>query len=279
MNPALRCSKTVVVAVAGAFAVASDQGGESVSASFVNEKLSLSYPKKYYEGAKIRGLPKITYQDGKGPPFGVGPARYVIELIPRHQQPRHGGRYYYPSYSVIYMTPLRDQTVANFDRAYPGLSGSADLLHELLKERPNDLYAWTVRRSRPSGGWVIPDQPFNNAGACLLAKFRTISTTWGDGCRFLTYYRQGKAGYGAANEELLYNFQGMTKDNQFYISARLAVRHDRLPDSIDDPKAASNETEEEQRIEHDRIDRWPDRSFYPPLTALDSMIASLQIMQ
>jgi len=102
-----------------------------------------------------------------------------------------------------------------------------------------------------------------------------ISTNRGDGCRFVTCYRNGETGYGATNEELLYNFQGMTKRNDFYISARLAVRHDQLPDSIDDPRSASDETEREKRAENGRIDRWSDKSFYPPLAQLDSMLESL----
>jgi hypothetical protein len=275
MNPAKYCSTVVLIAVIRTTG-ASNQESELGSATFGNEKLSLSYPKKYYEAAKIDTLPKKIYE-GKGSPFRVGPSRYAIELIPYHQQPRDGGRYDYPSYSVVYVTPLHDQTVADFDKAYPGLSDSGRLLQELLKERPTDLFAWLVRQSRPSGRWVLPDEPFNNAGALLLAKFRTISTSWGTGCRFLTYYRNGKAGYGATNEELLYNFQGITKNSAFYISARVAVRHDRLPDSIDDPRAASEETEEEQRAEHDRTDVWPDKSFFPPLARLDCIIESLEI--
>jgi len=257
----------------------SNQQDGWISVSFSNENFSLSYPRKYYLDAKIHMLSKKIDSEETGPPFNVGPARYVIELTPRKQEQRLSGRYYYPSYSVIYVTPLHDDTVADFDKAYPGLSGNARLLHQLLKDRPNDLYAWTAQRSAPSHGWILPDEPFSNAGALLLARFRIISSSWGDGCRFLTYYRNGKAGYGATNQELLYNFQGTTKRNDLYVSARLAVRHDRLPDSIDDPRAASDETEQEQRAEHDRIDRWPDKSFYPPLTQLDSMMESLQFMQ
>jgi hypothetical protein len=42
---------------------------------------------------------------------------------------------------------------------------------------------------------------------------------------------------------------------------------------------ASNETEEKQHAKHDRINRWPDKSFDPPLERLDSMMESLQTMQ
>jgi hypothetical protein len=276
VNPAFRCGTLALIATIST-AAASDRHDDLIEATFNSERLSFLYPTKYYQGAEIRTLRKKIAGEEAGPPFGVGPARYAIELIPDRQQSRHTGRYYYPSYSVIYITPLHDQSVASFDKAYPGLSST--LLRELLKDQPKDLYAWTVRRSKPSASWIVPDEPFTNAGACLLARFRIFSTGWGEGCRFLTYYRNGKAGYGATNEELLYNFQGITKNNDFYISARLAVRHDRLPDSIDDPRAASDETEKEQRAEHDRIDRWPDESFYPPLTRLDSMIKSLKIMR
>src|SRR6516164_11493487 len=107
--------------------------------------------------------------------------------------------------AVVLIAVIRTTGASNQESelvsAYPGLSDSGRLLQELLKERPTDLFAWIVRRSRPSGRWVLPDEPFNNAGALLLAKFRTISTSWGACCRFLTYYRNGKAGYGATNEE------------------------------------------------------------------------------
>jgi hypothetical protein len=278
MNPVFHCSALIFILAIDALA-SSEREDKLALATFISEKISLAYPTKYYQDAKIHTLPKKIYGGGAGPPFGAGPARYAIEFSSHRQQARHAGRYYYPSYSVIYVTPLHDPTVPDFDKAYPGLSGTVRLLRELLKDAPNDLYLWTAQRSSPSRGWILPDEPFSNAGACLLARFLIISASWGDGCRFLTYYRNGKAGYGATNQELVYNFQGTLKHNDFYVSARLAVRHDRLPDSIDDPRAASEETEEEQRAEHDRINRWPNKSFYPPLTQLDSMIESLRIKQ
>ena len=137
---------------------ASNQKDALISASFSSEKVSLAYPSKYYRDAKILALPKKTNGDEPGPPFNVGPARYVIELTPHRQAQRLSGRYYYPSYSVIYVTPLHDETVADFDKTYPGLSSIARLLHQLLKDRPNDLYTWTAQRSAPSHPWRLPDE-------------------------------------------------------------------------------------------------------------------------
>jgi hypothetical protein len=202
----------------------------------------------------------------------------VIEL--KHQPRsnwREGGRYYYPSSSAIYVTPLFDRTVRDFAAAYPSLHENALGLRKILLLDRRQFYAQT------KGGWLsaeslqLPDEPFSNAGACLLAHYKRLTQPNATGYRVLTYYRNAMAGYGATNTELHYQYQGLTTDERFFLTARLAVRHDRLPDSIDDPRAERDETPVAERAERRRINGWKEESFFPPLPALDEMIGSIQI--
>lgn len=186
-------------------------------------------------------------------------------------------RYFQPSYSMIYITPLRDVGVPNFQRAYPTVAENYGRLQRLLASHPTDLDRYYEEIFKRTQNYELPDEPFNNAGAALLARPRFWHLKWGTGVRFLTYYRQGKAGYGATNAELFYNFQGVTSDKHYYISARLAVRHSALPDSIDDRRAASEGTTQENRAEYQRINSWNDETFFPKLTDLDEMMGSLRI--
>jgi hypothetical protein len=202
----------------------------------------------------------------------------VIEL--RHQPRSHWNgedRYYYPSHSAIFVTPLYDTSVKDFAAAYPSLHENVLSLQKLLLLTRQQFYARLERRSKDRERLELPDEPFSNAEACLLAHYKRLTQPRCSGYRILTYYRQGTAGYGATNTELHYQYQGLTTDGKFVLTARLAVHHDRLPDSIDDPRAASDETEAEQLAERKRINAWKEDSFFPPLPALDEMIGSIRI--
>jgi len=234
-------------------------------------------PTDYFANVTIRREAKNP-DSSQIPLVFPAPEQRVISLDSRVRRSLHPGRYYYPSYNVVFITPLTDQSVKNFSETYRDLVGNAKLLEIVLKERPIDLYEWQLERwKHDEHAGRVPDYPNRNAAACLLSKFRILRTDWGEGCRFLTYYRNGQAGYGAVNDELFYNFQGKTSTGAFYISARLAVQHPKLPETMDDPRAKMDETDKTLRAEHERIDRWKDDSFYPKLSALDAMLATIQI--
>lgn len=286
--------------VAGTFAafVATAQSGEL--AVFDSGAFSLTFEKAHFDKVTTVVLPKTP---GSASPAGsAGPRRHVLELHHQSRSPsREAGRYYWPSSSAIYITPLYDASVKDFAAAYPSLHKNALALRKILLltrrqfyaevDRPSDAGEWradlqwtpfsrprtTEQRSKQREPLTLPDEPFSNAGAYLLAHYKRLTQPNCTGYRVLTYYRNAITGYGATNAELHYQYQGFTADQKFFVTARLAVRHDRLPDSIDDPRAASDETEAEQMAERKRITRWKESSFVPPLTALDDMIGSLRI--
>lgn len=267
---------------------------------FTSGEFALTFNKTYFDKVEVQVIPKAT---GPASPSGAtGPKRRVLALHHRPRSAFHAeGRYYFPSTSVIYVTPLFDKSVKDFAAAYPSLHANFVALQKILLLSRPQFYSQVDRRSndresraptewtpfskprtreeaaKDHGPLTLPDEPFSNAGACLLAHYKRLTQPSGTGYRVLTYYRNASAGYGATNAELLYQYQGLTADEKFFITAKIAVRHDKLPDSIDDPRADSDETEAEQQAERRRINRWKEGSFFPPLPALDEMIGSIQI--
>ena len=242
---------------------------------FDSGEFSLTFDKAHFDKVEVVVIPK---KPGPVSPSGAtGPKRHVLGLHHRPRSSWHGpGRYYHPSSSAIYVTPLFDSSVKDFAAAYPSLHENTLALKKLLLLTRREFEARAGRWSHPDP-LQLPDEPFSNSGACLLAHYKRLIQPRCSGYRVLTYYRNAKAGYGATNAELQYQYQGLTTDEKFFITAQIAVRHDLLPDSIDDPRAASDETEAEQLAERKRINRWKEDSFLPPLGALDDMISSLQI--
>ncbi len=261
--------------VAAAVVVSTASGQRRDLAVFDSGEIALTFDRAHFEKVEVHILPKAP---GSASPFAAaGPKRHVVAL---HHPPRSAfrgeGRYYYPSSSAIYVTPLSDPSVKDFTAAYPSLQKNAMALRSLLLLTPREFY----RRLEPSADpepLQLPDEPFSNSGAALLAHYKRLRQPRANGYRVLTYYRQGTAGYGATNTELTYQYQGLTADERFFLTARLAVRHDRLPDSIDDPRAESDETEAEERAERKKINGWKEATFFPPLPALDEMIGSILI--
>jgi hypothetical protein len=86
-----------------------------------------------------------------------------------------------------------------------------------------------------SGGPISADQlpimPFFNATQVFASNIQRISFQNGGGVRFLTEYDQYAA--PANNQELFYNFQGLTRDGQYYIVAILPVSSLRLAETSD----------------------------------------------
>ena len=246
--------------------------------NFSENGVTFTYDRSYFEAAKLFQLPrKVEVKDEM--PINVGPPRFRIQLLhaPRSAWSPGRPRYFQPSYSMIYITPLTDMGVPDFQRAYPGLAENYRGLQRLLASHPTNLNRYYHKIYERTLEYKLPDEPFNNAGAALLARSRFLHLKWGTAIRFLTYYQQDKTGYGATNAQLIYNFQGVTSGNDYYVSARFAVRHSALPDSIDDPRAKSDSTEQETRAEYERTNSWNDETFFPKLTDLDQMMDSLRI--
>lgn len=132
---------------------------------------------------------------------------------------------------------------------------------------------------------TLPTVPFFNATPQIAANIKLIPFQNGNGIRFLTQYAQYAAPIN--NNELFYNFQGLTSDNQYYVIAILPTTA---------PFLAENEKPEAQ-VPADGVpiptDVGPNDGYYtsitqklnslspdaytPALDALDALIQSITV--
>ncbi len=136
---------------------------------------------------------------------------------------------------------------------------------------------------------TLPSAPFFNAGQIFAAASKVIPFQNGRGVRFITQYAQYYAQVN--NHELIYHFEGLTDDGQYYVIAILPITAPLLAESADpnspipdggvplpsdyDTTGASSE------IYYSNIaallDATPADDFTPTLTQLDQLIQSLTV--
>jgi hypothetical protein len=78
---------------------------------------------------------------------------------------------------------------------------------------------------------TLPAVPFFNAQQVFASHIEVVSFQNGKGIRFLTEYAQYAA--SANNNDLFYNFIGVTNDGAYYIVAVLPITHPQLAETSD----------------------------------------------
>jgi hypothetical protein len=126
----------------------------------------------------------------------------------------------------------------------------------------------------------IPLLPFFNAAQFMQARISYIDFQNGRGVRFLSQY--GQAAWPVNNHDMFYTFQGVTTDQQYYISAVFPVSHPTLPPTGDnipggDWGAFSDNFRPYLLETEAALDQQPDPSFTPNLVILDDIIHSLKL--
>ena len=124
----------------------------------------------------------------------------------------------------------------------------------------------------------MPFLPLFNAQQVMHAQVQYLDFKNGNGVRFLTQFDQ--APLPINNFELIYTFQGLTRDGKYYIAAVLPVTHPDLP--------ANNQVAAQQASELNDfpaylaktvtwLDQQPAGSFTPDLAKLDALIQSIEV--
>lgn len=143
-----------------------------------------------------------------------------------------------------------------------------DQFQELLDQRP---LTFTNQ---------IPVVPPINAGQVIRAQIKWLDFGNGVGVRFVTQFDQ--AANPINNEGLVYIFQGMTTDGMFGVTAVFPLDLDGLP-----ANAAMNEADYNAFIENfdqemaafsEQLNSAADERYNPPLTQLDALLQSLNII-
>ena len=127
-------------------------------------------------------------------------------------------------------------------------------------------------------GDYIPFMPLLNASQVMHAQVEFIDFNNGKGIRFLTQFDQ--APIPINNYELIYTFQGLTNDGEYYVSAILPVSHPELPNENN----VFTDQEEEMKdfpTYMENTVKWLNQeatgSFTPDLSKLDEIIRSIEI--
>lgn len=240
-----------------------------LATSSSKQKVPFVYDSKDFGKVEVRYEQKIAARDKlviDGFPIDA-PSHYCFDLEDTRPLPalEKGGRYFYPTYSFVCLIPLTDLWEIDFSKAYPNLNESALKLRKLLEERP-----------RVFGKEIdIPDLPYNNSGRSILSKAQYLDFKAGSGILFLTQYSQDIFPNPINNEELTFNFQGLTKDGKYYIAARFAITHPSLPKGIDFTEYTQDESHLYLRNDEKKLERLSEESFRPSMKSLKTLISSI----
>jgi hypothetical protein len=131
---------------------------------------------------------------------------------------------------------------------------------------------------------ALPFLPWTNAKQVLCAQPKVIEFASGEGIRYLTYYAQDPS--PALESQIFYTFQGITDDEQFYVSVFFPVQTGIFPtdppacpqcgDPTYDPFPEWTATLTEQLT---RLNAQSEDAFSPSLLMLDELIKSITISQ
>lgn len=162
---------------------------------------------------------------------------------------------------------LRVFPVAAYRRIDPALSRVIDDLKEVLAKQPIEFTS------------DIPVLPLINAAQIFRARVRYLSFQNGAGVRFVTAYVDELM--PVTNQNILYTFQGLTSDGNYYVSFFYPLTTPALPDNAGYTQAAEDIDAFIRNFDRylidavNTIERQPADNFTPALSALDALIASL----
>ena len=182
---------------------------------------------------------------------------------------------------------LRVYNIAEMKTApYQTIQGYLDRLQRLLKKRPKK--GPNMGKSHADSfnyADTLPDYPPRNAEHLLEAKVSYLDAAWGAGLFYVSQFSQG-IGEIPNNQQLVYVFQGLSKDGKYFVSADFCVSHPKDPQRPEDAPGASSlepatahETDAERITERIQIilDKEADSSYIPSLRALREWVATLKI--
>lgn len=193
--------------------------------------------------------------DDNAPPWATNPAysRFMLigyPLSDTFQDPR------------IHIYPARDYASLSVEAAE-----RIEALTQLLQERPLTATA------------ELPFLPIFGAAQIIRARIHYLDFIGGSGVAYLTFYAQDAS--PITNRQLFYTFQGLTSDQQTYISAILPIAQADLPDEIDNTTFDYNAFVAQLDTYHTELtaalDNADDGSFTPTVSALDALVQSLTI--
>jgi hypothetical protein len=126
---------------------------------------------------------------------------------------------------------------------------------------------------------IMPFMPLFNAQQVMHAHVQYLDFQNGQGLRYLTQYDQ--AFIPINNYELIYTYQGLTADGNYYVAAVLPVSHPSLPADAavtgNEPPEFSSDFPTYLQNVVASLNPQAANTFTPDLTQLDAMMGSLEV--
>lgn len=214
-------------------------------------------------------------------PDDFPPHSVVFLEDPRRYPSLEKGRavYMMPARNVVRVYDISAVTTAPYKTIQPHIKH----LRGLLRTRPK-----AMRPRRGEGhvsGYDLPDYPPRNAGHLVQIKMHYLDASWGSGLFYATQFVQG-LGEWPDNERLAYLFQGLSKDERFYVSADFRVTHPVLEgsrrktaDLVGPYMSKEHEAEADALTEKlsSIMAKDRDESFTPPLNKIREWVSTFKI--
>jgi hypothetical protein len=222
--------------------------------------LSFSYDPSLASRVEVTEVPAIEDPDNQSM-FGSMPGYTRFDFIG------------YPEISTYQWPRL---LVVSIDQ-FPGSDTISD---QVLAEVQNFLNAGAPLSSGMALNQInIPTYPPINAAQVFVVQPTYLDFAAGSGVRFVTYYAQDAS--PITNQNLIYQFQGLSEDGRYLIAGQFPVSAAILPDNFDvladfdyDAFIENYDTYMEETVT--ALDDMPAEDFTPPLPLLDDLVASIQ---
>ncbi len=158
-------------------------------------------------------------------------------------------------------------------------------VNDLAKQRLDTLKTLLAQKPATITAQEIPDLPPVNAGQVFHSNVKYLTFDKGTGIRFLTTYAQAVA--AITNEQLLYQFVGLSDDGKTLISATFPVKSGQLADKFEDDKNFPDITSPQASQLFDayvkqvisKLEAAPSSDFKPNLDDLDTLLQSIALVQ
>ena len=126
----------------------------------------------------------------------------------------------------------------------------------------------------------MPFLPPYNAAQIMHSNVQQMEFQNGEGVRFLTLHGQWIPPVN--NHEIVYTFQGITNNGEYYVVAIFPVSHPNLPDDDSLPDGVGHAAWSEMALDYvadqvEMLNLQPSNSFVPDLGLLDALMQSLLI--
>jgi hypothetical protein len=157
---------------------------------------------------------------------------------------------------------------------YPAADYAA--MHPLAKAQIDQLKVLLAAKPSVPGG-TMPYLPLHNAAQVFHSQLAYLTFANGAGLRYVTAFSQDVS--PTTNQHLLYTFQGLTDDEQYYVTAFFPVKTAVLPDAVqvDDWEAFNLNYVTYVAKTKSMLNDLTPLDFIPDLTLLDEVVTSLQV--